>query len=606
VVYQIEGLDEFLEVDTTRPETIFGDVAVAVHPCDERYHRFHGKHVIHPLTGEPLPIVLDDKLVNMELGTGVVKITPAHDPKDFECGQRHNLPEKEVIDLDGKMCGDIHPSFHGLDRFEAREKILEEVETRGLYVGKTDHPTALQLCSRSGTVIEPLLMPQWFVDCGKMGSRAASNVRECEITIEPAQHTHTWFRFLDNIQDWCVSRQIWWGHRIPAYKIKGYDDEWVVGRSIDDALEKAQAKFNRKFQPSDLKQDEDVLDTWFSSALLPLSATSWSEKSSGEIPTQSKGTYPLTVMETGYDILFFWVARMAMLCEELSGKVPFEKVLLHPMVRDKAGRKMSKSLGNVIDPLHVIDGVSYDDLLLGLQKGNVGVRELAKAEKELKREFPKGIPTCGADALRFTMASYLQQGRQINMDVQRVVSYRHFCNKIWNAVRYAIPLLGTSAKFERGDLLQGKTKMSLADRWILSKMANAVIACNSGLQSNHLANSVAALQKFFVQELCDVYIELSKPVLYGNRIRVHENTPQEELDARQQSAQAVLHFCLDYSMRLLHPFIPFVTEELWQRIRVSGPASDALQTDSILTARFPEESDVSIWIDDVAESEMKV
>ncbi|OWZ04365.1 Valyl-tRNA synthetase, partial [Phytophthora megakarya] len=555
--YQVADSDEVLQVDTTRPETIFGDVAVAIHPEDPRYKKFHGKFVIHPFSKERIPIVTDDVLVNMELGTGVVKVTPAHDPKDFDCGRRHELPEVEIIDKYGKLCGNIDQRFIGLDRFDARQRAIEELHEMNLYVEKIDHPTALSICSRSGDVIEPLLMPQWYVDCSGMAKRAADNVRNGVMAIEPKSHAHTWFFFLDNIQDWCISRQLWWGHRIPAYRLKpgtagttASNDKWFVAPSLEEARQKAEAELGCKLQDDDLEQDVDVLDTWFSSGLLPLSAFGWPNASNDdEVARDLSSSYPLDVMETGSDILFFWVARMAMLCEEFSGRVPFEKVLLHPMVRDKAGRKMSKSLGNVIDPLHVINGISLEQLLSDLQGGNVGQRELKKAEKELKKEFPKGIPTCGADALRFTLASYLQQGRQINMDVQRVVSYRHFCNKVWNAVRYALPLLETTdsgdASVTELSLLHGD--MTLADRWIMSRLAAVVSEVNTGIEANQLATSVAAIQRFFVQELCDIYIEFSKPVLYGNRLEEGVHFEQEQ-HARKRSAQATLHRCLDYSM----------------------------------------------------------
>ncbi|CAH0518618.1 unnamed protein product [Peronospora belbahrii] len=617
--YQVADSDEFLEVDTTRPETIFGDVALAVHPSDSRYTRFHGKCVIHPFSRERIPIVTDDGLVNMELGTGVVKVTPAHDSKDFECGCRHDLPLSEVIDKDGKLCGNVDQQFIGMDRFNARQRVVEELKRMGLYVEKLDHPTAISICSRSGDVIEPLLMPQWYVDCSTMAQRSADNVRTGVMTIKPKSHQHTWFFFLDNIQDWCVSRQLWWGHRIPAYRVKPgvtsaskASDDWFVAASVGEARQKAEAELGCTLQDEDMEQDADVLDTWFSSALLPLSAFGWPHIGNDGAAVQDC-SYPLDVMETGSDILFFWVARMAMLCEELSGRVPFKKVLLHPMVRDKAGRKMSKSLGNVIDPLYVINGISLDQLLLDLQGGNVGPHEMRTAEKELKKEFPKGIPTCGADALRFTLASYLQQGRQINMDVQRVVSYRHFCNKMWNAVRYALPLSNTTddakdAKaFTPTTLSLLRDDMSLADRWIMSRLAAVVSEVNDGIGANQLATSVAAIQRFFVQELCDVYIEFSKPVLYGNRLDGDAMSDQEQ-HKRKRSAQATLHRCLDYSMRLLHPFTPFVTEELWQRIRDADPLNSSsskrdVET-SILCSKYPEESHMRLWIDADAEEHM--
>ncbi|KAJ0407694.1 hypothetical protein ATCC90586_001876 [Pythium insidiosum] len=561
--YRIAELPgEYLLVDTTRPETIFGDVAVAIHPDDARFAHVHGMHVVHPFSGQQLPIVLDDALVNMELGTGVVKVTPAHDPKDYECGQRHRLPEPIVIDEDGILCGDIDPRFIGMDRFDARSAVIEELIKKDLYVEK------------------------WFVDCSSMAERAVKNVRNGQLLIEPKTHEHMWFYFLDNIRDWCVSRQLWWGHRIPAYQIRrpgqvsNKDEDWVVARSLEEARRKAVERFGSEARNYEIEQDVDVLDTWFSSGLLPISVFDWPNND-----PCAAAQYPLSVMETGSDILFFWVARMAMLCEEFSGEIPFKRVLLHPMVRDKSGRKMSKSLGNVIDPNHVIHGITLDALLSGVKEGNVSNQEMKKAEKELRREFPNGIPACGADALRYALASYLQQGRQINMDVQRVVSHRQFCNKIWNAVRYALPLLET----DKSNTLVVDGEMSLADRWILSRLANVVQEMNQGLESNHLAVSVSAFHRFFVQDLCDVYIEFSKPILYafhrffvqdlcdvyiefskpilyGNRVDIDEFGSLEGLQRRQHAARATLYNCLDLSMRLLHPFSPFVTEELWETI----------------------------------------
>lgn len=605
ILYKVAESGDYLQVDTTRPETIFGDVAVAVHSQDPRYVAFHDKHVVHPFNGRLLPVVVDDELVNMELGTGVVKVTPAHDPRDYECGLRHGLPEPVVIDERGKLCGDVDPRFVGLDRFEAREKVVTELQKSGLYVEKLDHPTTLSICSRSGDVIEPLLKPQWFVDCRAMAKRAADHVRDGTLAVEPSSHEHMWYFFLDNIQDWCVSRQLWWGHRIPAYRVRmaGLDDAWIVARSIDEARAKALDKYGPAARDAALEQDEDVLDTWFSSGLLPLSVSGWPH---GE--ALNNDVYPLSVMETGSDILFFWVARMAMLCEEFSGHVPFERILLHPMVRDKAGRKMSKSLGNVIDPIHVITGISLDELLSGVKAGNATKQEMARAEKQLRREFPQGIPACGTDALRSALASYLQQGRQINMDLQRVVSHRQFFNKIWNAVRYALPLLETNDAHGAGPS-DALAAMGVADRWILSRLAKTVVDMTKSMQTNQLATSIAAFQRFFVQDLCDVYIEFSKRVLYGNRVNLVEFGSEQAFAERQRAARVTLFTCLDLSMRLLHPFAPFVTEELWQRIRTYDPAvgSDKpVEDTSLLFTPYPEHDHFSQWVDAATERDMQL
>ncbi|KAF0733330.1 hypothetical protein Ae201684P_005534 [Aphanomyces euteiches] len=591
--YKVDGADdEYILVDTTRPETILGDVALAIHPQDSRYTHLHGKHVVHPFTNERLPIVLDAILVNPELGTGVVKITPAHDANDFACAERHSLPQVVVMDKLAKMVTPI-AAFNGLDRFDARAKMVTTLEEMGLYVEKIDHPTSVSLCSRSGNVIEPYLMPQWFVKCDSMAAKSAQAARSQEMVLEPSQHNQTWFHFLDNIQDWCVSRQLWWGHRIPAYRLQSdavpvaKENEWIVARSEAEAHEQAKKLVGHGVEYT-LKQDEDVLDTWFSSALLPLSSLEWPQED--KVPDAIRSRYPLSVMETGADILFFWVARMSMLCSELSGQQPFEKVWLHPMVRDKSGRKMSKSLGNVIDPLHVIAGIDLDQLVDGLQHGNLDPKERTRAEKELKKEFPTGIPSCGTDALRLTLATYLSQGRQINMDVQRVIASRHFCNKMWNAFRYALPLLPPNAT----PLTDLRPHMGLAERWILSRMADAVAKSHDGFDSFHLAVSATAAQRFFIQELCDVYIEFSKSILYQE----DGHTP------RQQSAQATLARCLDVSVRLLHPFMPFVTEELWQRLMAQN--ADAKQSASLMEAAFPSVDDVAQWRDLDAEASMQV
>ncbi|OQR90137.1 valyl-tRNA synthetase [Achlya hypogyna] len=586
--YEVED-GSFVLVDTTRPETIVGDVALAVHPDDDRYRHLHGRRVRHPFSGELLPVVLDAALVNPELGTGVVKVTPAHDANDFACGQRHGLPEPRVIDLYGRMITDV-PELAGLDRFDARLKTVELLAAKGLFVETLDHPTTVSLCSRSGNVIEPTLMPQWFVKCDDMAHRSAAAVRSGALPFVPASpHQHTWYHFLDNVQDWCISRQLWWGHRIPAYRVvradgAGDDDTWVVGRTLEEATAAAQKQLELAPETFTLEQDEDVLDTWFSSALLPLSALEW--PATDEVPAAIRHLYPMNVLETGSDILFFWVARMSMLCTELSGGTqPFKSVWLHPMVRDKTGRKMSKSLGNVIDPLHVIGGIDLPTLLDGLQQGNLDPKERARAEKELRKEFPQGLPTCGTDALRLTLASYLSQGRQINMDLQRVVAARHFCNKMWNAVRYALPLLGSA----RRDIASERAAMSLADRW-----ADAVAKVNDGYGSFKLAASATAAQRFFIQELCDVYIEFSKPVLY-----------EGDDSAAKHAAQATLAATLDVSLRLLHPIMPFVTEELWCASPMASAQSDGPGQASLMVATFPDADELATWSDPDAEASMQ-
>ncbi|CCI49263.1 unnamed protein product [Albugo candida] len=601
--YEVAGHPgTYLEVDTTRPETIFGDVAVAIHPQDARYEAFHRGHVIHPFTKDRIPIVLDDTLVDMQLGT----VTPSHDANDFECGQRHELPERPVLDQKGCMYGQVPSEYLGLDRFKARTQVIEDLERMNLYVGKVNHPTTIRICSRSGDLIEPLLMPQWFISVHAMAKRASSNVREGIVDIEPKHHMSTWFHFLDNAHDWCISRQLWWGHRIPAYRVQSqrisnadHDDAWIVAASVEEALAQAEKKYKQPFVEADLVQDEDVLDTWFSSALLPLSSN-------------VGGPYPLSLMETGSDILFFWVARMMMLCEELSGTIPFKKILLHPMVRDKSGRKMSKSLGNVMDPLHVIHGATLEQLLHEVKHGNLPDREREIAEKTLRQEFPNGLPHKVDHDFPFLDPFSINiriPGRQINIDVNRVISYRHICNKIWNAVRYALPLLKANDQCltERIALEDVRDQMTISDRWILSRLVSAayeiVEACNLGLSTNRFASSVAAIHQFFVQDLCDVYIEFSKSILYQS----HTDTSASDCDAKKRKlcALTTLLECLECSMRLLHPFAPFLTEELWQRLNLYK-TSETSDLNSILSAAYPTKENAKFWIDVRAETSFEI
>ena len=563
--YPLEDGSGEIVVATTRIETMLGDTAVAVHPEDPRYAHLHGKHVVHPVNGRKIPIITDAVLVDMAFGTGAVKITPAHDPNDFATGQRHKLEFINIFDDEGKLNGNGTGGFAGQKRFECREKIQEFLESKGLLRGKEDNVMRLGLCSRSKDVIEPMLKPQWWVDCKQMAADGCRAVREGGLEIIPQDFEATWFRWLENIRDWCISRQLWWGHRIPAYYIvldgeepaesgrpgapSERSDRWVIGRELEEAKAEAAKKFpGREFQ---LLQDEDVLDTWFSSGLFPFSVFKWPEQTA-----DLDAFYPTSLLETGHDILFFWVARMVMMGMCLTGKIPFKQVYLHAMVRDAHGRKMSKSLGNVIDPLDVIEGISLEGLHETLMGGNLAEKEVEKAKAGQKADFPEGIEECGTDALRFALVAYTSQGRDINLEIKKVVAYRHWCNKLWNAIRFAMMNLGDNfvpdltAVHGAGSAAQ----LPVSCRWIISKLDRAVDTTNETVGKYDFARATQAVYAWWQYDLCDVFIELVKPAIASN---------DEKLKGHMRQT---LWYCLESGLRLLHPFMPFVTEELWQRL----------------------------------------
>jgi valyl-tRNA synthetase len=438
--YRVEGTNEELIVATTRVETMLGDTAVAVHPNDERYKHLHGKFVTHPFCKRRIPILCDD-FVDMDFGTGAVKITPAHDPNDYEVGKRHNLPFINIFNDDGFIVGEEYGEFTGMKRFDCRKVLLNRLKELGLYKDTVNNPMVVPICSRSKDVVEPLIKPQWYVKCDEMAASATEAVKSGELKIIPEIHTKTWYHWMDGIRDWCISRQLWWGHRIPAYRVifkKAHEkntgeDVWIVGRSVEEALEKAKAQLNVSGDDISLEQDEDVLDTWFSSGLFPFSVFGWPDATS-----DLQNFYPTTLLETGHDILFFWVARMVFFGQTLLGKLPFKEVFLHPMVRDAHGRKMSKSLGNVIDPMDVILGITLEGLHSQLYDSNLDPKEIDKAKQGQKQDFPNGIPECGTDAMRFALCAYMTQARDINLDILRVQGYRFFCNKLWNATKFAL------------------------------------------------------------------------------------------------------------------------------------------------------------------------
>ncbi|KAJ1598445.1 hypothetical protein NDA14_000750 [Ustilago hordei] len=572
--YQIEGSDEKIIVATTRPETMLGDTAVAVHPDDPRYKHLHGKNVVHPFVqGRKIPIVADSIIVDMEFGTGAVKITPAHDPNDYEVGKRHDLEFINILNDDGTLnenCGE----FAGMKRFSARRVVIDKLKEIGNYIETKDNPMTVPICSRSGDVIEPIMKPQWWVNCKPLAAKVIERVRAGEMTIVPNVSEKEFFRWMENIQDWCISRQLWWGHRCPVYFVNiqgGSQDRsdeklWVSGRTHEEAQERADKLANGK--SFTLEQDEDVLDTWFSSGLWPFSIMGWPEKTD-----DFKHFYPSSLLETGWDILFFWVARMCMLGVYLTGTLPFKEVFCHAMVRDAHGRKMSKSLGNVIDPLDVIEGITLDGLHTKLKEGNLDDKEIAKAAQGQKKDFPKGIPQCGTDALRFALCAYTSAGRDINLDILRVEGYRKFCNKLWNATKFALLKLEPIASFQPTSSEEPSGDESLVEKWILHKLNNASKTVNECLKERNFMAATSAVYNFWLYELCDVYIEAIKPI-----------TDPSASDAKARaSAQQTLYTCLDSGLKLLHPFMPFVTEELWQRL----PRRAGEKAESIALASYP-------------------
>ncbi|XP_068455166.1 valine--tRNA ligase, mitochondrial [Clinocottus analis] len=561
--YPLEDHDGEVQVSTTRPETMLGDVAVAVHPDDPRYQAVHGKQCRHPFTNRLLPIITDSS-VDMQLGTGAVKVTPAHDHTDFLLSQRHALPRLTVIGGDGTMTPPCGQWLEGVKRFDARQLLVDALVEKRLFRGKKNHAMTLPICSRSGDVIEPLLKRQWFVSCEEMGQKAIQAVEDGQLEITPHYYTKTWKNWLSNISDWCISRQLWWGHQIPAYQVDfpnstdKQEEQWVWGRSEDEARQRAAVKYGVKPGDITLTQDPDVLDTWFSSGLFPFAMLGWPEQT-----TDLQRFYPSSLLETGSDLIFFWVARMVMLGTELTGQLPFKQVLLHSLVRDKHGRKMSKSLGNVIDPLDVIHGVSLQRLQEKVKEGNLDPREQLVAMEAQRKDFPKGIPQCGTDALRLALCSHKMQGEDISLSISQVLSCRHFCNKMWQTLRFTLGVLGDDTT--PVGTLEETSGVSSLDRWICSRLCSTVAECERAFQAYELHAATAALYSFWVHSLCDVYLEHVKAVL--------QQGPSPQQQGSRPVALSVLVHCVSVSLALLSPFMPFITEELWQRLQPFSPAA---------------------------------
>ncbi|KAF2750725.1 valyl-tRNA synthetase-like protein [Sporormia fimetaria CBS 119925] len=568
--YPIEGSDETIEVATTRVETMLGDTAIAVHPEDKRYKHLveSGAKAKHPFVDRLLPIVADD-YVDPEFGTGAVKITPAHDPNDFALGKRHNLEFINILNDDGTFNHNAGP-FKGQKRFDARYGVTEELTKLGLFVKKEDNPMKVPLCNKSKDIIEPLMKPQWWMRMKDLAEPAIEVVKKGEIKIKPETSERIYYNWMNNITDWCLSRQLWWGHQIPAYfvNVEGEqadpadNERWVVGRTEEEARKKAEEKFpGKKFT---LEQDPDVLDTWFSSGLWPFSTLGWPKET-----VDLKELFPTSMLETGWDILFFWVARMIMMSLHLTGKVPFKEVYCHSLVRDSEGRKMSKSLGNVIDPIDIMDGISLADLNAKLRVGNLDPKELKRAEQFQKTSFPQGIPECGADALRMALIGYTTGGGDISFDVNVIHGYRRFCNKVYQATKFVLGRLGDITP--RATIAKSG-KESLPERWILHKLSLSAKAVNKALQEREFSASTQIVYRYFYDNLCDIFIENSKVIF------------EEGSDEARESAKQTLYTAIEGGLLMIHPFMPFLTEELWQRL----PRREGDKTPSITVASYPE------------------
>ncbi|GAB6034728.1 valine--tRNA ligase [Galenea microaerophila] len=571
--YPLTDGSGYLVVATTRPETLFGDQAVAVHPEDERYKDLIGKTVTLPLVGREIPIIADD-YVDPEFGTGCVKITPAHDFNDYEMGKRHNLPLLNVMTPDAAMNEHVPEKYQGLDRFEAREQVIKDLEAQDLLEKIEPHKLMVPRGDRTHAVIEPMLTDQWYVAVQELAKPAIDVVKNGEIEFVPKNWENTYFEWMNKIQDWCISRQIWWGHRIPAW----YDAEGnvYVGRSEAEVREKHHLAADLP-----LHQDEDVLDTWFSSALWTFSTLGWPEDTE-----ELRTFHPTSVLVTGFDIIFFWVARMIMMTLKFKGEVPFKKVYVHGLVRDQEGQKMSKSKGNVLDPIDIIDGIDLESLVKKRTYGMMQPEKADKIAKATRKQFPNGIEPHGTDALRFTFASLASNGRDIRFDLSRAEGYRNFVNKIWNATRYV--LMNTEG-YDTGVDASQPIELSIADRWIRSRLQAVAAEVEKHIDTYRFDLASQALYEFTWNEYCDWYLELSKPVLNN----------ESSSEAQKRGTRQTLVRVLESILRLLHPIMPFVTEEAWQFV---APLA-GVQGETIMLQPYPEKDENQM--DAEAEAELE-
>ncbi len=548
-------------VATTRPETLLGDVAIAVHPGDSRYQSLIGTTVRLPIINQDIPVIADE-YVDPEFGSGCVKITPAHDFNDYQIGQRHHLPMVNIFSPDahilaeaechaGTLSRSIPEALHGMERYVARKAVLAMLKDQGLLVRTEEHRLMVPRGDRSQTVIEPYLTDQWYVRTGPLAEPAMAAVREGRIRFVPENWSKTYFDWMERIEDWCISRQLWWGHQIPAWY--GPDGKIFVARHEDEAQVQASRHYG---MPVSLQRDPDVLDTWFSSALWPFTTLGWPEKT-----PELAEFYPTSVLVTGFDIIFFWVARMIMMGLRFMGEVPFREVYVHGLVRDSEGQKMSKSKGNVLDPLDLVDGIEAEALVQKRTSGLMQPKMADKIARDTRKEFPDGIPSFGTDALRFGFAALATQGRDITFDLKRIEGYRNFCNKLWNAARFALMQAAPGAESD------GEHLLLPPERWITGRLQACKASVSRAIEQYRFADAAQALYQFFWNDYCDWYIELAKPVLRS------ENGFSE---AEQRGTRHTLLAILEEGLRLLHPIMPFITEILWQRIAPvlgrSGPS----------------------------------